>query len=125
MARDFMLKKTEEAGSNNFRPCRHCGGKHMDYECWELPQNAKNRPTSWVSKKTTESAHVAADVDPKVELLLSIIDDEPHTFSHQQDMLLLSDIWIGDTAATVHMSPHQEGMVNMKNTRGGITVGNG
>jgi hypothetical protein len=32
---------------------------------------------------------------------------------------------MGDTAATVHMSPHEEGMVNMKNTRGGITVGNG
>jgi hypothetical protein len=25
----------------------------------------------------------------------------------------------------VHMAPHEEGMVNMKNTRGGITVGNG
>jgi hypothetical protein len=35
------------------------------------------------------------------------------------------NIWIGDTAATVHMTPHEEGMVNMKNTRGGITVGNG
>jgi hypothetical protein len=99
----------------------------MDYKCWELPQNAKNRPTNWVSKKTTESAKIAADVStgPMVELLLSNIDDEPHTFSHQQDMLLQPGIWIGDTAATVHMSPHQEGMVNMKNTRGGITVGNG
>jgi hypothetical protein len=93
-------------------------------KCWELPQNAKNRPTKWVSKKTTESANVAADVDtgPMVELLLSNIDDEPHTFSLQQHMLLQPGI---DTAATVHMSPHQEGMVNMKNTRGEITVGNG
>jgi hypothetical protein len=60
-----------------------------------------------------------------VELLLSNIDYEPNTFSHQQDMLLQLGIWIGDTAATVHMSPHQEGMVNMKNTRGGIAVGKG
>jgi hypothetical protein len=35
------------------------------------------------------------------------------------------NIWIGDTAATVHMTPQEEGMVNMRNTRGGITVGNG
>jgi hypothetical protein len=112
MARDCNKKKSDDTGIKNLRPCRHCGGKHMDYKCWELPQNAKNRPTNWVSKKTTESTHVAADVDPKVELLLSIIDDEPHTFSHQQDMLLLPDIWIGDTAATVHMSQHQEGLAN-------------
>jgi hypothetical protein len=127
MARDCKQKKSEETGRKNLRPCRHCGGKHMDYQCWELPQNAKNRPTNWVSKKTTESANVAADVEtgPMVELLLSNIDDEPHTFSHQQDMLLQPGIWIGDTAATVHMSPHQEGMVNMKKTGGGITVGKG
>jgi hypothetical protein len=127
MARDCKQKKSDESGSKNLRPCRHCGGKHMDYKCWELPQNAKNRPTNWVLKKTTESANVAADADtgPMVELLLSNVDDEPHTFSHQQDMLLQPGIWIGDTAATIHMSPHQEGMVNMKNTRGGITVGNG
>jgi hypothetical protein len=57
-----------------------------------------------------------------VKLHLSNIDDETHTFSHQQDMLLQPGIWIGDTAATVHMSPHQEGMVNMKNTLGGMNV---
>jgi hypothetical protein len=60
-----------------------------------------------------------------MELLLSNIDDEPHTFSHQQDMLLQPSIWIGDKGATVHMTPHSEGMIRLKNTKGGITVGNG
>jgi hypothetical protein len=71
-----------------------------------------------VSRKTSESANVAADVDTghMVELLLSYIDDEPQAFSHQQDILFQPGIWIGDTAATVHMSPHQEGMVNKKHT---------
>jgi hypothetical protein len=127
MARDCKTKKSDDTRFKALRPCRHCGGKHMDNKCWELPQNAKNRPVNWVSKKTTESANVATDVasSPNVELLLSNIDDEPRTFSKYQDMLLQPSIWIGDTAATVHMSPHHEGMVNMKNTRGGITVGNG
>jgi hypothetical protein len=40
-------------------------------------------------------------------------------------MLLQPFIWIGDTAATMHISPHEDGMINKKNTRDGITVGNG
>jgi hypothetical protein len=132
MARDCRAKKVgiskdDGTGFKNLRPCRHCGGKHMDDTCWELPKNANNRPANWKSRTGQESANVACDIDtgPVVELLLSNIDDDPHNFSHQQDMLLQPDIWIGDTAATVHMSPHEQGMINIKNTRGGITVGNG
>jgi hypothetical protein len=99
----------------------------MDYKCWELPQNANNRPKNWTSRKGTESASIAWDRDtgPTVELLLSNIDDEPSTFPLKQDMLRQPDIWIGDTAATVHMTPHEEGLINVKKTKGGITVGNG
>jgi DNA-directed RNA polymerase subunit M/transcription elongation factor TFIIS len=112
MARYCKQKKSDDTGIKNLRPCRHCGGKHMDYKCWELPQNAKNRPSNWVSRKTSESANVAADVDTghMVELPLSNIDDEPQAFSHQQDILLQPGIWIGDTAATVHItSPRRYG----------------
>jgi excinuclease UvrABC ATPase subunit len=51
LARDCKQKKSDETSFINLRPCRHCGGKHMDYKCWELPQNAKNGPTNGVSKK--------------------------------------------------------------------------
>jgi hypothetical protein len=127
MAKDCRLKKSSDDYSKALRPCRHCGGKHMDNKCWELPHNAKFRPKNWISRKVAESANVACDVDtgPQIELLLSNIDHDPHTFSHQQDMLLQPFIWIGDTAATMHMSPHEDGMINKKKTRGGITVGNG
>jgi hypothetical protein len=128
MARDCRFKKDssskeEEQKNKNLRPCRHCGGKHFDHKCWELPQNAKYRPKTWTSRQATESANIAHDgeLGPKVELLLSNIDE----VSHLHDMLTQPDIWIGDTAATVHMSPHEHGMINMKKIRGGITVGNG
>jgi hypothetical protein len=99
----------------------------MDNKCWELPENASSRPSNWKSRKGTETANVAYDepTGPQVELLLSNIDDELLTFANHQELLQQPNIWIGDTAATVHMSPHEEGMINIKKTRGGITVGNG
>jgi hypothetical protein len=126
-AKDCRFKKNGNTNTINLRPCKHCGGKHMDHKCWELPENATNRPRNWVSKKGNETSNIGCDIDtsPVMELLLSNIDDEPHTFSHQQDMLLQPSIWIGDTGATVHMTPHSEGMIRLKNTKGGITVGNG
>jgi hypothetical protein len=99
----------------------------MDNKCWELPENASRRPANWRTKLNTEAANVAHDgqTGPNVELLLSHVDDDLQSFPHDQSLLLHPNVWIRDTAATVHMSPHEEGMVNMKNTRGGITVGNG
>jgi gag-polypeptide of LTR copia-type len=132
MARDCRKKKSDlnkndGNKSKTLRPCRHCGGKHMDNKCWELPENAKSRPANWKSKKGNETVAVACDnkSSSQVELLLSNIDEELQTFPNHQDLLLQPNIWIGDSAATVHMSPHEEGMINIKNIRGGITVGNG
>ena len=132
MARDCRKKKADMAKSNghsttNLRPCKHCGGKHMDHKCWELPENAKHRPANWKSKKGNETANVAHDTGtgPRVELLLSTIDEESQSFPNSQDLHLDPNIWIGDTAATVHMSPQEKGMINVKKIHGGITVGNG
>jgi hypothetical protein len=117
MARDCRKKKaeqTKEAGSTSLRPCKHCGGKHMDYKCWELPQNAKNRPVNWKTKKGNETASVAHDgrTDPNVELLLCNIEDELQSFTSNEQLLRNPNIWIGDTAATMHMTPYKEGMIN-------------
>jgi hypothetical protein len=73
----------------------------------------------------TEIANVACDCQsgPTVALLLSNIDEEMQSFPDNQAILMDPNVWIGDTAAT--LTPHEEGMVNMKNIRGGITVGNG
>jgi hypothetical protein len=61
----------------------------------------------------------------QVEHLLSNIDEELQSFPQHQDLLLQPNIWIGDTTATVHMSPYDKEMVNLRKTKGGITVGNG
>jgi hypothetical protein len=131
MAKDCRSKKADQDkgqsnSSKTMRPCKHCGGKHYDFKCWELPHNAKHRPANWKSRKGNEAANVAQDhqLEPRVEFLLSNVDKNMLS-SRDQDMLLHPNIWIGDTAATVHMAPYEEGMINMKSMPGGITVGNG
>jgi hypothetical protein len=124
MAKECRKKKYDQC--TDLRPCKHCGGKHMDSKCWELPQNESSRPTNWKSKKGHETANVAKDgkSGPKVELLLSSVDQELLTFPNNQEILMSPTIWIGDTTATVHMTPHEDGMINARKIRGGITVGN-
>jgi hypothetical protein len=42
--KDCRSKKYGNANTMDLRPCKHCGGKYMDHKCWELPQNATNKP---------------------------------------------------------------------------------
>ena len=42
------------SGRGSGRACKHCKNKgkqpkHAEEKCWELPQNAPNRPKDWVS----------------------------------------------------------------------------
>jgi hypothetical protein len=138
MAKDCRKKKSDaESGKGshngrsdkNLRPCKHCGGKHMNYQCWELPQNTSKRPGNWKSRKT-ETGAVAQDnneTSPAVELLLNGIDCTPTIkFPNDQGLLKNPNLWIADTAASMYMSPHIQGMINIQQNKGnGITVGNG
>jgi Reverse transcriptase (RNA-dependent DNA polymerase) len=126
MARDCRKKQAEQDRGKNkqprtLRPCRHCGGKHMDNKCWELPENASRRPENWTSRRLSEQANVAQgrSAGPNVELLLNTMDDSLKTAPDDEDL------WIGDTAATVHMTPTEDGMTKMRKVHGDITVGNG
>jgi hypothetical protein len=86
------------------------------------------QPTAnWKSRKGNETAAVAKDEksDPKVEYLLCSVEDELQSFPNSDQLFRNPNIWIGDAATTVHMSPHSEGMINIKKTQGGSTVGNG
>jgi hypothetical protein len=63
---------------------------------------------------------------PKDELLLNAIDEPSMSFPNNQGLLHDPNIWIADSAASMHMTPFEEGMINVKNNkRGGITVGSG
>jgi hypothetical protein len=126
MARDCRKKQAEQGRGKNKQPktlrqCRHCGGKHMDNKCWELPENASRRPENWTSRRQSEQANVAQarSAGPNVELLLNTMDESLKTLPNDKDLR------IGDTAATVRMTPKEDGMTMMRQVHGDITVGNG
>ena len=129
-ASECKKKKSEQ---KNGKPCKHCNQKgHADHMCWELPQNASRRPTGWKSKKNGGNTSqgnetAAANVDgPKVELLLNGIEEPAMSFPNSQGLLHDPSIWIADSAASMHMTPYEEGMTNVKDNKGGgITVGSG
>jgi hypothetical protein len=62
-----------------------------------------------------------------VELLFNGIDCAASIkFTNDQGLLKDPNIWFADTAASMHMSPHINGMINMQqNKTNGITVGHG
>jgi hypothetical protein len=115
-ASECRKKKTEQKGG---KLCKHCNQKgHPENMCWELPQNASRRPNGWKSKKNngstsqgTETAAVNVD-GPKVELLLNAIDEPSMSFPNSQGLLHDPNIWIADSAASMHMTPFEEGMIN-------------
>ena len=49
------------------------------------------------------------------------------TFPLQQDLLDDPNVWIADSAATVHSTPHSISLTNVKEAKGSdaITMGNG
>jgi hypothetical protein len=98
----------------------------MDHRCWELPQEAGNRPPNWKTEINNKTANITQDMsaDQSLELLLSNVDHTQFVPEHKE-LLMNPNIWIGETAATVHMTPHEDGMINVKNMSGCITVGNG
>ena len=109
--------------------CNNCGKTgHKDATCWEKEENADKCPKNWKSSLNNtnntgntngEAASVCAD---GVEFLLCGL-----TFPTKVQMLKDENVWIADTGASVHTSPHKLGMVNLRqpSASDAITVGNG
>ena len=71
--------------------------------------------------KGTETAASNIDVGSRVEFLLCNI-----TMPGGISMVLDPNVWIADSAATVHSTGHQVGMFDIKKvSTGGITIANG
>jgi hypothetical protein len=101
--------------------CNHCGNGHKYADCWQREENAGKRPATY--KVPFEQAQANMDrAGNKIEYLLAGI-------SFPQDHKILSDsnVWIADTAATVHTTPHNLGMCDAESATANdaITVGNG
>jgi hypothetical protein len=62
------------------------------------------------------------DTGDEIELVLGAME-----FPTTQKWLQDPNVWVGDTWATVHMTPHRQGMTNLKMASGkdAVTMGNG
>jgi Reverse transcriptase (RNA-dependent DNA polymerase)/Zinc knuckle len=110
------------------KKCLNCNMKgHLAKDCWFKESNKEKRPPNFKikeSKRNGEEAAVTIDNNNNnninlQEYLLGTTDNE--------DMMNDPDIWIADTAATVHMTSHRQGLVNLRKVNDGdnITMGNG
>ena len=101
---------------------------HIAPNCWENEKNVSKRPANWklVSEKQkgSEKAAAAIGTGKKVEFLLCTMD---MCFPTSAEFLDDSNVWIADTAVTVHLMPHNEGLRNLKEASVNdlITMGNG
>jgi hypothetical protein len=124
-------KTAEEAGAGGggrgkfSGKCNNCGKMgHKSAQCWELEANKDKRPKWKSAKPASEVAQANVDTGsgPKVEFTLCAL-----SFPKDQRILQDPNIWIADTAATVHTTPYATGMHTVKQAtkEDSITVGDG
>lgn len=97
--------------------CFHCGQKgHQASDCWEKEENKDKRPNNWKSRMTPPAAESGAAAvstctpcNNTVEYYLCGV-----TFPANQDFLKNPNVFIADTAASTHMTPYDNGLVNVK-----------
>ena len=115
--------KKDNKGKKRFNgKCHLCGKEgHKKAQCWELESNKHLRPKNWVSAKEQEKGLAASN---GVEYLLMAYEKQ---FPGSTSLLKDPNVWIADTGATTHSSPHEEGMIELDGVSetDGITMGNG
>jgi hypothetical protein len=91
----------------------------MEANCWGKPGNEGKKP-QWLKNKEQASAAIGRSTAP--ELLLCGL-----TFPTSQKTLEDPNVWIGDTAATTHSTPHTQGLYDMQEptAKDSVTMGNG
>jgi hypothetical protein len=106
--------------------CHRMG--HSTDRCWFDPKNTSRRP-AWFQDKSvkkedsasTEVSHVAVSSD-KFELLCCGIDEQ--LFPTSIKLLQDPNIWIGDTGASVDMTPYADGITDAQPSNVSVHVGN-
>jgi hypothetical protein len=114
-------KKNDVQGTKKvkfFGNCNNCGLRgHTGKDCWEKEENKNKRPTGW-KKKSERGLTVNDNTETRIEYGWK-----------SRDKLQVKDssIWIADTGATVHSTPHLELLNGKKLPEEDITVvmGNG
>jgi hypothetical protein len=112
-------------GSGKFAgKCNNCGRMgHKFADCWQHEENKAKRPAGYRMAATPAAEQSHSTIDGhKNEIILCGM-----TFTDTPKMLTDPNIWIADSAATVHTSPHDFGMHDIVAAKASdaITVGNG
>jgi len=104
------------------KKCSTCGKVgHLTEKCFEREENKDKRPSWWKSTlgKGNENA-AKATMDgggTNLEFLLYAM-----TFPATHELLNDPNVWIADTAATVHMTPNKTGMIDIRTASENDTV---
>jgi len=124
--REKGVKHDSNQGKRTEKKCLNCNIKgHLAKDCWFKDANKDKRPAGFkvkISSKNNEQAAAAVDTnnnDTRQEYLLGVLDKD--------DVINDPNLWIADTAATIHMTPYRTGVTNLRkiNNAGTITMGNG
>jgi Zinc knuckle len=115
-------KCTQNRGQCFTSKCDNCGKTgHKASQCWEKEENAHLRPKGYKPKGSgNEQANATVDC---VEYLLASLE-----FPDTPKLMLDPNIWVADTAATVHSTPHEIGMTNVhevSNDEAAVVAANG
>ena len=101
--------------------CNECGKiGHKLADCWTKNANADKHP-KWYKKSEHGNAGIDSNESGGVEYMLNAI-----TFPKLPNILKDPNVWIGDTGATVHMTPYEDGLTNLREATkdDGVTMGN-
>ena len=89
--------------------CHNCGEQgHKSSDCWEKEENKSKRPSYFKPKKEQSAAAVESSRSRMEALLCGLSAPE------SQEILSDPNIWIGDSGASVHMTPFVEGFKNLR-----------
>ena len=97
--------------------CNHCGKPGHKYaDCWQWEENKNKRPQNY---KTSlgKQAQASMDKGNKIKYLLCGM-----MFPTDQKMLTDPNVWIANTAATVHTTPHASGMTEEKDATKEVSI---
>ena len=120
-----------KGNKNKCKQCSHCEKMgHIEANCW-------NRPVTPASIRNGTNHHVSMATNKAMQQLMMVtmiplvncfVWPSRRKIAFPSVTKLLKDpcVWIGDTGATKHITPHIQGMQNMKQDKSGtgITMGN-
>jgi hypothetical protein len=119
---DETSKRHKRSSSRPKMICHNCQKPgHVSKDCWLKEENKHKRPNRRKSAGSGEQGTAAADgTGSKVEFLFCSM-----SFPAAQQILNDPNVWIGDTGGAVHMTPHKNGIANVRkgSKNDAVTVG--